>query len=38
MRRRKGPGQNADNIAPKMPLCGAALVTMMESADFRLSR
>ena len=28
----------ADGIAPKIPLCGAALVPMMESADFRLSR
>ena len=30
-----GAPANADGIAPKMPLSGAALVTMMESADCR---
>ncbi len=30
-----GPRKGTGRYAPKMPLCGAALVTMMESADFR---
>ncbi len=32
---RKSTDHVSDGIAPKMPLCGAALVTMIESADFR---